>query len=267
MSDAAAGSTGAAAQAAAAAAAPGAPAAAAPAAPSPADAAAAAAAAGASPAAAAASAAGAAAAQTGQQLDTTGWPAEAVTAYERAKADATKYQREAGDSRINAKRSAAEDATKAAVKAINDALGIETPDEGALTLEQATADVTKTKGELATEQRSKAVIVEAWAQGIDPAKLGYLQYQLSTDAGYGALDPTAADFGAKLTASVAALVAKDATLKLPGGAVASGVESLGGAGGAATITAEAFAGMSISERTNLYKTDKAAYDKLAGNAS
>lgn len=230
--------------------------------PSPADAAAAA---GASPA--AASAAGAAAGAGGQQLDTTGWPAEAVTAYERAKADAAKYQREAGDSRMNAKRGAAADATKAAVKAINDVLGVETPDDSQLTLEQVTEAVTKTRAELAAERRARATVVEAWAQGIDPAKLGYLQYQLSTDANFGALDTTDADFSAKLTSSIAALVAKDSTLKLPVGAVASGVESLGGAGGATAITPEAFAAMSIEERTNLYKTDKATYDKLVGNAS
>lgn len=274
MSDAAAGSTGTAAQAAAAAAAQAAAAAAAPgapapagAAPSPANVAAAAQAAGASPVAAAASAAGTDAAQGGQQLDTTGWPQEAVTAYEKAKADATRYQREAGDSRINAKRSAADEARAQILADLTKVLDPTAATTAAPTVEGVTQQLTTVQSDLTTAKRTAATVAEAWAQGIDPGKLGYLQYQLSTDATYGALDPTAPDFGAKLTASIAALAAQDATLKLPGGAVASGVESLGGAGGATAISPEAFAAMSIAERTNLYKTDKAAYDKLAGNAS
>jgi hypothetical protein len=49
-------------------------------------------------------------------------------------------------------------------------------------------------------------------------------------------------------------------------AVASSVESLGGSTGSATITPEAFKGMSIMAKSDLYRTDKATYDKLAGAA-
>ena len=235
---------------------PAAPAAGTPAAaPSPADAA----------AAAAAAPAPSADADKGGAVDMTGWPAEAVEAIEKANKAAAGYQKEAGNQRINAKKSAAEAATKAAVKAINDTLGIETPDDAPATIEQVTAEVGKTKTELADTKRGAAVTTEAWAQGIDPAKADYLQFKLSKNAEFSAIDMTADDSGDKVRAAVAAQIAADPTLKLTGGAKASGVEELAG-GSVTTITPEAWAQMSMAKRAEIYKTDKATYDKLTGNA-
>jgi hypothetical protein len=196
----------------------------------------------------------------------TGWPAEAVEAVEKANRAAAGYQKEAGNQRINAKKTAAETATKAAAKAINDALGIETPDDAPVTIEQVTAEVGKTKTELADTKRGAAVTTEAWAQGIDPAKADYLQFKLSKNAEFSAIDMTADDSGDKVRAAVAAQIAADPTLKLTGGAQASGVEDLAG-GSVTTITPEAWAQMPMAKRGEIYKTDKATYDKLTGNAS
>lgn len=243
--------------------------------PSPADAAAAAAAAAAAPAGGAAAPADAAAptptsdaAQLAAKgLDTTGWPEAAITAAAKAQRDAARFQQEAGDSRIQSKQNAANEERQRLLAEFTKILDPDAAANAAPTLDGVTQQLGSVSAERDAAVRNAAAVTEAWTQGVDPSKLGYLQYQLSNDAAYKGLVATDAEFGSKLKASIAALVAADPTLKLTGSAVASGVESLGGAGGATTITPEAFASMSIVDRQNLYRTDKATYDKLVGNAS
>lgn len=235
--------------------------------PTPADAAAAAGTQQAAAAAAAGTEAGAQAAATGQQVDTTGWPQAAIDAYNVQVANAAKYQREAGDSRINAKTKAAADERTRLLTEFQKLIDPTAAAGAEPTVEGLTATLGTKDSTIAGLQRANAATTEAWSQGVDPTKLGYLNYQLSQDAEFAQLDPTAPDFGDKVKASVAALVAKDATLKLTGSAVASGVESLGGASGSATITPEAFAAMNMADRTALYNNDRATYDRLTGRSS
>lgn len=200
-----------------------------------------------------------------QAPDMTGWPQEAIDAYNRRDGDARRYQREAGDSRIQSKQNAAADATKDLLAKLTAVLD---PDaaQPAQTVEQVTQQLTAVQQQANTAAREAAVIQAAWQAGIDSAKLDFLQWRLDRSQEFGALDPASAEFRAKITEQVAAQVAADPTLRAAGTVQASGVEQPGGASSTSAITPEAWAGMSLQERQNLYHSDKAAYDRLAGNA-
>lgn len=234
-----------------------------------------------SPADVAAQAAAAAAAQPGtpaagtepaagqvQGVDTTGWPQPAIDALAKAQANAAKYQREAGDQRINAKNTAREEGMRQAALAFAKAAGIEIPGEAAeVTVESVQATLAEQGTTLAESQRQLAATQAAWANQVNPSEQERLEFKLSRSAEYKALDTTDAEFSSKVSAIVAAMVAADPSLKLTGAAAASGVEHLGGASGSTTISQDAFNAMSMTERTNLYRSDKATYQALAANAS
>lgn len=214
-----------------------------------------------SPADVAAQAAAAAAAPAGTEGDAA--DADLYADPAKARAEIARLRREAGDQRINAKATAASEARAAVLADINRALNPDAADNATPTVEGLTAQLATAATAGTAAAMEAATVRAAWEAGINPTKLGFLQYQLSTDK---SLDASAPDFAAKLTSSIAALVAADSSLKLTGSAVASGVESIGGANGSATITPEAFSSMSIMERTALYNTNRAAYDKLTGGA-
>lgn len=200
-------------------------------------------------------------------VDTTGWPAEAITALAKAQANAAKYQREAGDSRINAKNTAREEGMQKAARAFAEAAGLEIPSEDAeVTVESVQSALQETGKTLAETQQTAATLQAAWQNGVAPAEQERLEFKLSRHAEFKALDTTDAEYSSKVGTIVAALVAADPSLKLTGSVVISGVESLGGASGSTTITQDAFNAMSITEKTALYHTDKATYDALARNA-
>lgn len=188
---------------------------------------------------------------------------------QRLQAENLRLRKEAGDQRINAKNAAREDGMRQAAIALAKAAGIELPSDDAEppTVEKVSQQLSQVQAERNAAALRAATIEAAWQAGVDPTKLGYLSYALSQNPAYTGLDPAAPDFSANLQAAIDAQVSMDTTLKLTGSAVASGVERLGGASGSSTITPEAFAQMNITERSNLYKTDKATYDKLVGNAS
>ena len=188
---------------------------------------------------------------------------------QRLQAENLRLRKEAGDQRINAKNAAREDGMRQAAIALAKAAGIELPGDDAEppTVEKVSEQLTQVQTERNAAALRAATIEAAWKAGVDPTKLGYLSYALSQNPAYTGLDTAAADFSENLQAAIDAQVSMDTTLKLTGSAVASGVERLGGASGSSTITPEAFAQMNITERSNLYKTDKATYDKLVGNAS
>lgn len=198
-----------------------------------------------------------------QAPDMTGWPQEAIDAYNRRDTDARRYQREAGDSRIQSKANAAQEAREQLLATLTQALNPQAAEPASV--EQVTQQLTAAQQLAATSARETAVVQAAWQAGVDPTRLDFLQWKLSKADGFGALDPASADFRAKITEQVAAQVAADPTLRAAGTVQASGVEQPGGASGASAITPEAWAAMSLAERQNLYHTDKAAYDRLAGN--
>lgn len=208
-----------------------------------------------------------AAAQAARQLDTSAWPADAQAAYQRQQTENERLRRERGDERIAAKATAAQDGARKALAEAARIAGLEIPgltdtDKGPGDPQLLAAQVSSISTERDQARRDAATYKAAMEAGIAPSKLSYVEFELSRDPALRAADVAAEDFGAKLSASLAALVAKDATLKLTGSAVASGVENLGGANGSGAITPEAFKGMSIQERQDLYFSDKATYDKL-----
>jgi len=195
------------------------------------------------------------------------FPAEAQQALRARDAEARRYQREAGDERINAKNNASQEGARKALAEAAKLAGLEIPgltdtDKGEADPKALAAAVTQANEERDAARKDAATVKAAYAAGVDPAKLGYVQYLLTQNRDYQGLVVDAADFDAKLGASINSLLAADATLRLTGTAQASGVENLGGSNGSGEITPEQFGRMSISERTNLYQTDKATYDRL-----
>lgn len=198
------------------------------------------------------------------------WAPEAQQALLARDTEARKYQREAGDERITAKNNAAQEGARKALAEAAKLAGLEIPgltdtDKGDADPKALAATITTTAHERDDAKKETATIKAAYLAGVDPAKLGYLQYQLNQDKGYQALALDADDFSAKLSASINGLLAADTTLRQTGTAQASGVESLGGSNGADAITPERWAKMSMSEKTEIYNTDKATYDRMVAS--
>lgn len=195
------------------------------------------------------------------------FPPEAQQALLARDREARTYQREAGDNRIKARDTAAQDGARKALAEAAKLAGLDIPgltdtDKGEADPKALAAQITSTASERDQARKDLATVTAAFAAGVDPAKLGYLRYQLSQDRTYQGLALDAGDFDAKLASSINGLLAQDATLRLTGTAQASGVEKVGGSNGGGEITPEQFARMSISDRTALYQTDKATYDRL-----
>jgi hypothetical protein len=186
-----------------------------------------------------------------------------------ARAEIDKLRRENGDTRINAKNKAAEEATKAAVLALAKVAGIELPDDKP-TVESLGAKLAETAGErdaaagdLGKTKAEVALLRAAWEAGVALPKLKYLRVDLSEDAAYTALDATKSDYGTKLAAVIASHLAKDSSLKQSGTVGgASGAESFGGANGDTAVTKEQFAKMDGVARSALYRSNKPLYDEL-----
>lgn len=203
---------------------------------------------------AAATAAAQAAAAAGTNPDEASmaaWP-------EEARKEVLRLRKREGDERIQSKENAKQDVLKAVLKGI----GVEIPGEEKVTPEQLTSQVEteRTAAREATLQRDTAL--EAWKAGLQPGQLDYLNYKLARSSDYAALDPKASDYGTKLAAAIASLTAADPMLKPAGTVQASGGDGFGGADGKSPVTKEQFAAMSVADRTNLYYTDKATYDRL-----
>lgn len=195
------------------------------------------------------------------------WPAEAQAAIRARDNEAQRYQREAGDQRINAKNQAAQDGARKALAEAAKLAGLEIPgltdtDKGDADPKVLAQTIAQTTTERDDARKSAALTRAAVAQGADPAKLDYLEFKLGRDATYRGLSVDAADFSAKLAASITAELAADATLRRTGTAQASGVETLGGSNGSDAITPERFARMTVQERQDLYFSDKPLYDRL-----
>lgn len=130
---------------------------------------------------------------------------------------------EAGKSRTVAKQNAAEQATADITQRLAAALGITPagdtpPDPAALT-----AQVAELSAQLRTSQVQTAARAEAAAQG---AHADRLLNSVAFNAKVAALDPTAADFTAQLTAAITAEVATDPALyrTAPAGPARGGAE-------------------------------------------
>jgi hypothetical protein len=201
-------------------------------------------------------------------VDTTGWQPEAIAALAAEQARSRKFQTEAGDQRINAKKAAAEKATKDALKLVAEQFGLkiegEAPTVESLSaqLAQAAEERDAVKGEATSKAVEAATLRQAMLAGIAPAKVPYLEFLLAQDAKFKALDPADEKLGDKVASAIAAQVAKDQSLKLTGSTRKSGAEDFGGAGENAGITKEQFASMDLAKRTKLRASDPATYQAL-----
>lgn len=203
------------------------------------------------------------------------WPAEAQAALRARDGEAQRYQREAGDSRIQAKNQAAQDGARKALAEAAKLAGLEIPgltdaQEGAGDPRALAEQITTVTGERDGSVREATALraaLRALMPGDDAAKddaLDFLAFKLGRDAAYKG-DPTEADYAAKIGATVTTLVATDPRFRPAGtGTVTSGVESLGGSQASGQITADEFGKMSLMQRQQLRSTDPETYRRLVG---
>lgn len=180
----------------------------------------------------------------------------------KAESEIKRLRREAGDQRINAKKTAADEARSELLATLTAALN---PGAGKAaepaTVEQLSAQLATLTADGADATKAAAVATAAWKQGLDPAKADYLQFKLGKNAEFGKLATTDPKFADKLSALVTAEVAADSSLKLSGAAIGSSVDTAGRTGTAALSKAQ-FDKLSYIERVQLHTTNKAEYDRL-----
>lgn len=179
----------------------------------------------------------------------------------KAQAEIERLRRERGDERIAAKQQAADEARKDLLQTLTKALGGEVEGETP-TVEGLSKTLETVTSERDRAHVDKGVVLEAWQQGVDPARLEYLQFMLTKRADFGKISAADENLGATLKTMISEEIAKDSSLKAPGAARGSGDTQFGGAGDAKTYTAEQFKQMSLAERTELFRTNRAEYDRL-----
>ena len=165
-------------------------------------------------------------------------------------------RREAGDARINAKTTAAEEARKELANEVGKALGL--VKDGEVDPKQLVADADKARREALDAQRELAVFRLAGKAGADPdALLDSIAFLRAIDG----LDPK--DEG-KITEAIKAAVQGNARLSAtPRAGSRSGNDS--GGSGEKAITKEAFDKMSGAEKNQLYVRDPDAYARLSAD--
>lgn len=180
----------------------------------------------------------------------------------KAEREILKLRKEAGDQRINAKKTAADEARTELLATLTKALDPNAAkDAPPATVETLTAKVADLGSAVNEGKRATELATVAWQQGLDPAKADYLQFKLARNADYAKLDPADAKFSTKLGALVTAEVTADPSLKLSGAALGSTVDQPGGTG-KATMTKDQFDKLPYTEMLALYSTNKPEYDRL-----
>lgn len=180
---------------------------------------------------------------------------------ESARREVARLRKERGDERINAKTAAAEEARKAVVKDLMSVLDPDSTNETP-SPEALLTQVQETQTEARQAKIQAALIREAWAAGVDPARLDYLEFKVGKRDEFGALDLATPDWSDTLRTMVADEVAKDGTLKASGARKGTGDGQYGGSSEQPTVTPEAFARMTMQQRTDLYQNNRAEYDRL-----
>jgi len=187
----------------------------------------------------------------------------------KAKAEIERLRRERGDERIEAKRTAAEEARTELLSALTVALGgkpdaatpptVETLTEqvGTVTTERDTAI-----SERDAAKRSADVLRAAIAAGVNPSRLDYVEFLLGKRADLNGVALDDASWGGTLTAAIADEIAKDSSLKTPGANIGTGGPGFSGAGAAGQMTKSEFDALPYAKRADLYRTNKPEYDRL-----
>lgn len=186
----------------------------------------------------------------------------------RLRADVERLEREKADVRIQKEGELKREAKRQELLNVAKVAGIEVEDPSKETIETLTQKLTGKvmKGDETTSELQQAKIELAVYRTsalpdvrVDPDKL---TNRVSFVKAVAALDPSAADFNDQVKSAIMAEIQNDPTLRVSGGTSKSGADQYGGAGGG-QITKEAFAQMGVGERTKLFQTDPALYERLA----
>lgn len=183
---------------------------------------------------------------------------------EKARETIQRLRRENGASRTNAKAQAAQEAKTEVLSEIAKALGL-APEE-APTLEGVQTELSTVAQErdMTAAQRDEArreatIIREAWAAGVNPARLDYVQFLLARRADLKDAQPDTLD--ATIKAAIADEIAKDASLKVSGAQIGTGGAGFGGSD-AQAMTKEEFQKLPLREQTRIYRDNPAEYARL-----
>lgn len=180
---------------------------------------------------------------------------------DKAKREIERLRKENGDARVNAKKSAADEARSEILKQMSAMLDPNSKGEE-LTAEQITAKLGETSSELDGSRRELAITREAWASNIDPAKIDYLNYVLARREDVRASDPASAEFSGTLATAIKEEIAKDSSLRLSGAASGTGSPQFGGAGDSGAMSKAEFSALPYAKRVELYNTNRAEYERL-----
>lgn len=192
---------------------------------------------------------------------------------DKAKAEIERLRRENGDARINAKKSAADEARKELLETLTAALDPEaakagqpsTPEQLVAQLQTSTQERDQALADKSSAAKELAIVKEAWKLGVDPAKLEYLSFTLSRRADFSTKSPSDEDFGATLSSVISEELTKDSSLKSSGANIATGAPQFGGAGSAGAISKAEFEAMPYGKRLELYQTNPSEYQRLANS--
>lgn len=192
---------------------------------------------------------------------------------DKAKAEIERLRRENGDARINAKKSAADEARKELLETLTAALDPEaakagqpaTPEQLVAQLQTSTQERDQALADKSSAAKELAIVKEAWKLGVDPAKLEYLSFTLSRRADFATKSPNDEDFGATLSSVISEELTKDSSLKSSGANIATGAPQFGGAGSAGAISKAEFEAMPYGKRLELYQSNPSEYQRLANS--
>ena len=180
----------------------------------------------------------------------------------KAQAEIERLRRENANNRVNAKKQAAEEARQEMLKEFQKMLNPDAEQE-AVSVEDLTKELTSERENARQAALELAVYKEASRDRLNADRILNSRsfFNKTKD-----LDPKSEDFGSKLAEVLQAEVKNDPTLKLTGGTTVSGAEQHGGSGEQQqTVTKEQFASMSVEQRTDLYRKNRALYDQLVAD--
>lgn len=191
---------------------------------------------------------------------------------EWTKAEIARLRRERGDERIQAKQNAAEEAKRDLLNTLTVALGGKPDGEQTPTVETLTQQVGTISQERDTAQqerdqalRSSAIVRAAVQAGVNPARLDYVEFLLGKRDDLRGVSPSDDAFGGTLTAAIADVIAQDSSLKTPGATIGTGGPGFSGTGAAGQMTKTEFDALPYAKRADLYRTNRAEYDRLVNS--
>jgi hypothetical protein len=190
----------------------------------------------------------------------------------RLEADNARLNREKADARIAKEGELKAKARRDQLVGLATGFGIEVKDSD--TAEEIQAKITgkaTAPAPAVDDATQKAALLDAavakaaWRNKVDPAQGDYLEFKLAKAPGFSDLDPKAADFTDKLDALVKSVTKDDPVFGTGGtGPGAAGGEQHGGPGGSQTnISVDDFKGMTVTEKSQLFQTNRALFDKLS----